>query len=65
MSERKIALLSYTPKEMRVFYDLTEYQWKKWIELIEEKIGTPVAGKYNPDQVKKMIDHWGEPDQKK
>lgn len=47
---------------MRGFYDLSLHQWKKWIALIKDKIGEPCAGKYSPEQVRRMFEHWGEPE---
>lgn len=56
-----ITLRSYSLKELRHLYGVSEYIFRKWIKAIEADLGKREAGLYNIKQVHYIFDALGVP----
>jgi hypothetical protein len=52
---------TYTNKELADKYGITYAAWLDWIKPIKDRLGKAIRGKWSPNQVEMMIEHFGLP----
>lgn len=61
--ENPFLLKPYSKKELSSIMKVSVYVLGTWIKAIESEIGKPLAGVYNTNQVKKIVETYGIPGQ--